>query len=390
MSSNPYVHGRRAASPTTVTMWKARYVNPHTGEISFVQTQGTPLENGAHIYTDPVHKGHLICAHCAAKVHHRKGPHGMGGNSASGHDNHFATNRGQKHGDDCKWEFPEPWESNIAYDDKRGWRIHINVPIYNEAIVTSLSGVYRRVAGGRIRTKDENLRSHKPLSVESANDVVALIEKGDVKRLTDSIVIFRNQSLSWKDFCIRYDAPSRYLALIKRMQEKKDAGAKNPETFGFFEFRTDKSHAFYRGAKPVIEAPAIVLPEKDRRGKPQNVVLKVDMRGTGDARALVAFEGYERSFMILGGLTHRRHEGPHNTTHYLTIKVASGEQIAPVVVKDLWEKVSQKTAAKGDFGLAAHTVENMVGVMTSQPAQGETPPPAQTDRGAPYLPGFEP
>ncbi len=334
------------AAGKTVTMWKARYVNPRTGEVSIVQAHGRKLEEGSSYYMPAAHKGHLKCFHCDAKVHHRDGPVALGGNSADGHDNHFATNPKQKHGDECEWEFPEPWESTTEKDKNLGWTINLNVPFFHKESVQTVGGVWGRVAGSPlIRAKTPQLRAQETKSVGSADDLIRIIQNADTDRLARSLVSFRNQPLKWSEFCLRRDTPLRYLDRIQKMQRKVSDGAKAPETFGLFEVKTvDKYYFPPRGKKSdrKINAMAVNLKEKDYRRKPQNVIVSLDLSECHDSRATVAFQGSDRSFMILGNAVYTRHQANNFTTHYFNIKITSVDQIAVVDVKDLWAKVRKK------------------------------------------------
>lgn len=362
--------GAAANNRPTVTMSKARYVSPHTGEVSVVQTRGTKLENGADYYMPAVHKGHLKCFHCDTKVHHRVGPHALGGNTADGHDDHFATNPNQKHGDDCKWEFPEAWHSDIQYDPEKGFRIHINVPVFHPDALRKVGGTYNRVAGspGIIRTNDESLRTKEPKSIGSADDIIDLIRKADIKRLSDSVVIFRNEKRKWSEFSLRRGTPSRYLDRINEMQHKIGDGAEAPVTFGLFEVNTDKEYYFpsrMKNADKKVKSLAINLEERDFRGKPQNVIVSLDLSGCHDARALVAFEGRDRSFMVLGNAVYTRHQTDTRTNHYFNIKITSVDQIAVVDVEDLWAKVRKKNGLDVLSPPATPTLSTKGDVMTS-------------------------
>ncbi len=303
-----------------IKMHTARFFNDSYGgreeRVQLFQWNMT-LEEGHIRYGSYGTHGRLVCSHCDTAIKHVKEKKSIAGGSLRERHEHFETVRGEKHADDCAWGIKPHHQKRLMVDKTKGYRIHLNLPHFSEEFNEAANGAYRRKRGFIYELADD-LKDRERVVVESARELQDFMEKADKSRLNSSMVVASNRAISWEDFYItkgNVHAMKRLLARASNRDEKASA-------FCMIEIETDRSYYILGERGKKLNPQITHLREKDLRGKKQRIDVSVNFHeaiAQHDAGAQVAFSGFERHYLVLGRVSHRRFEGDYVTIHYLNL-----------------------------------------------------------------------
>lgn len=229
---------------TKLLIPEARYIAPD-GKTLFVLPPDTPWKEQSVYYNKREHTGHLLCPCCDEPVRFRHRTESTAGSSFGGRRGHFALFPGGHHRHGCEIETRKQYVRPLNVDKTRGYRIHINTRHYSDAF-NDHAGVYGRGPDGRTAILDPDFRDREIYRINSVRDLVALLGRGEIGRLNDSKLVFRNQALTWNEFFIRADRRHnrhpRFINLLNRLE-----GAREQETYCAMVVDTDKPlHASHK------------------------------------------------------------------------------------------------------------------------------------------------
>lgn len=123
----------------------------------------------------------------------------IGGTAITGNVAHLKTKAGDTHPRGCTGVVI-PSESH-KIDDKKGYRIHLNLSTIPEYDPRS-QRLIERAPGGRVIVLDPDLKERKPLSVRAVKDLMTPMRSGEIERLEKSVVVRGNRKISWSEFMI--------------------------------------------------------------------------------------------------------------------------------------------------------------------------------------------
>lgn len=319
-------------------MNEARYTDP-AGQVQIVQLPGTVLRPGHVHYRDAEHKGSLTCRHCDIPVHFNAGCDSIAGSSFAGRAAHFKrNNRQQAHEAGCLWPLRIDADAGDSreIDDTAGYRLHLNTlkvsPAFNRA------GLYYKDENGRVKTADESLKRRETYAIKSVEDLKTFIIKADFSRIADSCVIFRNQSIGWADFFIRYGKNKhRHIDLFERLQA-------NPSALHYCAMEV-------RLAKPVYDRPGggrqacaqsrALFYQRDERGRPHFIMPRVFLDNRDDMYVRTAFER-AGDYLVLGVPRLKSVWDANVVKHFINISITDRNQVAPVSIRGLYADARKK------------------------------------------------
>ena len=308
----------------------ALYINPDTGERRKVQVPGTPLQEG-HNFFSKYEAQFLYAADGETKLrYHPQRPSG-GGSSGAGAGGYLSPEKPARK----KKAEDEPAKPRAKPERFTGYCIRINTADYSPEF-NQKSGVYEVSEHGRLSGPDIK-RKLKNFPVRNVREIVDLIRFGDTKLLANSEVVFQNNSLSWKQFCIRMGTPSRQLDLVERLQQRKPG---QEPVFALVEIRTTARHdpkpdwntkdAKKRGKVPRAPIDPVEIKNEDN-GKKTTIRYDVyidEQRADGHAKYSLHEAG---SYFVLAEVRHKQ----QGSVHYLSMKVTHESQIIAVNIENL-------------------------------------------------------
>lgn len=297
------------------TFPEARFLKPD-GTEQVVQGWG-PLREGNVRYDKYVHKDHIKCLCCNAAMRLQEGSAAAGGSSGTGRTSYFTPVK--KHEEDCIRALHRPAPVEQKIDRTKGYRIHINTRQFSSEF-NKRSGVYEVSAEGHvIAINDPDLKDREVYVVKDIQDMIALMKKADGKRLSDSKVIFGNESIDWKDFCIPFDMPARYRKLTARAITAK---GEDELPFALMEIHTTKGRVF-RGFSPQagsnIPASRIDF-GRDKRGIIREIEPSADIKNRDNTHVMWGFQD-AGTYLVMGVVRHHTFEGDRRTIEYLNVSV---------------------------------------------------------------------
>ncbi len=188
------------------------------GRVQTVQPRGTKLVDGNHYYNPHTHRALLHITEDEPVVLREPKAASRGGSSAPGLTPYFQrVTRSPKAN---KVKTPK------EIDYSKGYRIHLNTSEFSDAF-SELDGVYKVSRNGKLRLADNDLRDREAKSIVTAEDILELMQRADPKRLRDSVVVFRNRSVTWDEFFVRPQQSvghERFVKLLDRIDQIKQKG----------------------------------------------------------------------------------------------------------------------------------------------------------------------
>lgn len=308
----------------TVTMWKARFLDPFSDAPRDVQVPNMKLGEGATYYSGQYHKGHLCCAYCSAGVHYNDGSVSTLGNTAPGRKPHFVTQAHEKHEEDCLWKFREPSQSVENIDPAKGYRIHLNTLEYSD-LFNVPSGVYEK---GKI--VDPDMHGRERLVMKTARDFDMLLEKGEWDRINNSVIIHRNEKFLWDDFCIHDGKWRRIFGLLERQKERP----KDSPPVCLMQIKTDRPYSFRGYGKQEVPSRPVLMYERDERGKKQEIRTTVNIKNRHNTHVMNAFTA-PGSYFVLAPVKYKLFEGDFKTIHYFNIDLTNIEQVSEMNIENV-------------------------------------------------------
>ena len=272
----------------------------------------------------------------------QEGSAAAGGSSATGRPSYFTPVK--KHEDDCIRALHQTSPEGQKVDRTKGYRIHINTLFFSDEF-NKRSGVYEVSANGHvIGINDDDLRDREIYIVRDVEDVIALMKKGNPKRLKDSKVIFGNESADWLDFCIPFNRPHRYQKLVERAIAAK---SEDELPFALMEIRTMEGRVF-RGFSPAkgSSIPAERIPfGRDDRGKKREIEPSADVRNRHNTHVMWAFQDPDH-FLVMGVVRHNTFKGDFKTVEYLNVRIDHEGQLRKVDMENLEKEAKAAMAAR--------------------------------------------
>lgn len=320
-----------------VRMDKARYIDPD-GREQIVQASYQPLREGNVYYNKDLHKGHLKCLFCDAAVKHREGNAAICGSNFNGGRDHFCINAKQNHEDHCEWpESSQSQSHDSHYDDSRGYKIHLNVTGFMEQFNAESGRLYSRGADGKIIINDPDLKGRRPESVNSIEDIVRLIKRGDFDRLNKSVVVYHEHVLPWESFFIRYSRNSkgqhdRFVDLIERLEQKKSQPC-------LMEFNLKSGIWSQSGSSqaPCARSNAIFYGRDD--GGHKHFILPRVYLDNYDVSHAMEEAGH---YLVLGNARGRVVENAGSVAHFINISVTDRRQVVAANVNELAHRALER------------------------------------------------
>ena len=324
----------------------ALYINPDTGERRKVQVPGTPIQKGYSHFS--AYEAQFLYSEKdeSIKLRYHPARPSSGGSSGIGAGGYLSS---EKPARKKKAQNEAETKPRAKAEPFTGYRILINTadfsPVFNQK-----SGVYDVSDHGRL-TNPEIPRKLKNHTVRSVKEIVDLIRFGDTKLLANSDVVFQNNTLSWKQFCIRLGTPSRHLDLLERLQKRKP-GQEPP--FALVEIRTTGRHdptpnwnhpdPKKRGKVPRAPVdPIEITTEGGRKVTIRYDVYIDDQRSDGHAKYSIYTAG---SYFVLAEVRHKQHEGAKGIVHYLSMKVTNKDQLLLVNIENIDRDARMSPAEK--------------------------------------------
>ncbi|MCB9990896.1 MAG: hypothetical protein H6867_05905 [Rhodospirillales bacterium] len=302
-----------------IRMDEARYTDPENGDVQVVQLPGTNLRGGNIHYNEALHKGHLTCRFCDAAVHHHNGSKRIAGDNLNGASQHFHTNRGQTHGSDCAWpEINLRAEKTTAYNDHKGYKIHLNIPALRQVFKKQAGRLYVRNEEKKLINLVPDLEDRRPRSMDSLAAIIDLIKKSDTDRLRGSVVVNQGHIVPWDRFLVRHDyrgekGQQRFGGLIRALQQ----GQTGPCLMEVF---NDK--AGHKGNRRMSRPMHWYT---DDHGRDHVIVPTLWL----EERGLYPLMTREGRYLALGYPRHHAQaQGPDKVVHYLNMSIRDPAQLA--------------------------------------------------------------
>lgn len=316
--------------------------------VELVQLPGTPHRPG-HLSFDPRYHRNLHCPHCSAKVHFRAASKRRAG-SFKGPSAHFHTNPGQKH-EDCPLPERDHGNGKTKVDKSKGYRIHINT-LSHSVTFNRYSGVYRLGGHGELEIDDPDFKDMETVSIKSAEDLVDLMSKGEFKRVNDSIVIFDNSAIAWKEFMAFLQKPERYAAILRHLQFGQRATLGRPV---LIEMETAKVISGDLFSKSTLVNGKSVLISKSASGFREYVVPGIKLVHNNNT---IMGDLFNRAgkYLILGIPQLNTKDGAGHRTHFFNITVNDAQQVHFGGMDDVI-KLAKTKAGNRATRAAAHAAE---------------------------------
>jgi len=324
-----------------VTMAEARYVAPD-GREQVVQLPGTVLRDGNVRYDASVHKGHLHCAHCDAKVNFDPGSEVVAG-GLRGPSAHFQLNAKQKHSDDCLMPLRiNEGRAAKDYDTRLGYRIHLNTRDYSE-LFNDAAYPYERDENKKLILKDERLRKMEAIGVATIEDLLRVMRRGDYERLNKSVVIqCGSVPVAWPDFFIRYSrnggAEHRFIGLVESLQARRN----QPVLMEIFNEKAVYMRDLFDRAQHG-ESKRIEYAGND--GRKHVIVPRVWLDNRNDTYVTSALS-LPGAYLVLGHPRLKTVVEGGVVTHYLNVSVTDRRQIAAVNIDEIAQKARANHAKR--------------------------------------------
>lgn len=310
---------------------EARFVDPKTGAETIVQPVGTKLKPGNKYFNAADHDDHIFCVDCTAPLRFADAMTSSGGSSGVGSVSHFVAKR--PHDPECL--VPKRTVTGDApkqIDRSKGYILLIETAEFSYTF-NQRSGFYHVSEFGRRVRADDSLKDREVLTVRSVKDIVDFIKRGERDRVFDSIVVFQNNPIPWRQFCILNDKPERIAGLVERAKARK--GMEEPP-FALVEIKTtkpqyhDKKRRASDGTWGFPRAPVDpVVIGRDRAGKP--VTARFDVYRHGENTNVQHAFYAAGTFFVLGEVRHQQ----YRNEHYLSIRIDDPRQIEPVNIANL-------------------------------------------------------
>ncbi len=312
---------------------EARFVDPETGVATIVQPVGTKLKPGNKYFNAADHGNHIFCVDCTAPLRFRDREQSSGGSSGVGSVSHFVAKR--PHDPDCL--IPKraaTAEPPIPVDRSKGYILLVETAEFSYSF-NKRSGFYEVSEFGRRVRSDDSLKDREVLTVRSAKDIMDFIRRGEKERIFDTIVVFQNNPIPWRQFCILNAKPERIADLVERAKAR--TGMEEPP-FALVEIKTNKPlyHGKRRtaGGRWVVPRAPVSPVEIGRKPSGVPVFARFDVYPDAQDNTNVSHAFYEAgTYFILGEVRHR--EAKSGDRHYLSITITHPDQIAPVNIENL-------------------------------------------------------
>lgn len=313
---------------------EARYVDQKTGTETIVQPVGTKLKPGNKYFNAGDHGDHIFCVDCTAPLRFSDEAKSSGGSSGVGGVSHFVAKR--PHDPEClvpkRAATSEPPKQ---IDRSKGYILLIETAEFSYSF-NQRSGFYNVSEFGRRVRADDELKDREVLTVRSVKDIMNFIRRGEKERIFDTTVVFQNNAIPWRQFCILNDKPERIADLVERAKARK--GMEEPP-FALVEIKTNKP--LYHGKRQTVPGGRWVVPRapvspveiaRTRTGMP--IFARFDVYPDNQENTNVSHAFYEAgTYFILGEVRHKEAKGGNR--HYLSITVTHPDQIARVNIENL-------------------------------------------------------
>ena len=323
--------------PYRVLMPAAR--DARTGQI--VRLPGARVHDGEARYDSKIHKGHLLCPDCDARVHYMPAKLPGGGSNTPGSQEHFATNAKQKHDADCatgrRRLLPEH-DDHREVDKSRGFQINLN--LLSEGTRDTLRSRFGRAHGPytreghktRYRTRAEDLKKMENYPVHGAEDLVRFLRTKPMNRIQDSTVIFLDQEIQWRFFMVPYgNKGERFKLMVSHM---RDQGRRRQPVL-MEVIRQDSRSADTRiASKDIFVA-------RDEDGKASYILPAVYLDSPEVKTAMRAPGRY----LVLGEARLKTTYDPHTgTRHFLSVSVTDPSQIIQADLRQIRAENERRSA----------------------------------------------
>lgn len=317
---------------------EARYVDPKTGAAEIVQLQGTKLKPGNKYFNPHDHGAHIFCVDCTAPLRFADEQKSSGGSSGVGSTSHFVAKG--PHDPDClvpkRARTPGP---PTSIDRSKGYILLLETAEFSYSF-NKRSGFYEVSEFGRRVRADDSLKDREVLTVRGVKDLMNFIRRGEKDRVFDSIVVFQNNAIPWRQFCILHDKPERIADLVRRASARK--GMEEPP-FALVEIKTTKP--LYHGKRmiggqwKVPRAPVSPVEIGHKRsGVP--IFAQFDVFLDNQDNTNVSHALYQPgTYFVLGEVRHT--QAKTYDKHYLRISVTHPDQIEPVNIANLASEAKQ-------------------------------------------------
>lgn len=319
---------------------EARYVDPKTGAVEIVQIQGTKLKPGNTYFAPHIHGEHVFCVDCTAPLRFAGAQTSSGGSSGVGSTAHFIAKR--PHDPDCL--VPKRAATRDAptpIDRSKGYILLIETAEFSYSF-NKRSGFYEVSEYGRRVRADDSLKDREVITVRGVKDIMNFIRRGERNRIFDTIVVFQNNAIPWRQFCILKDKPERIANLVERAKAR--SGMQEPP-FALVEIETTGPQYHFKkrrasdGKRTFPRAPVDPIKiGEDAHGKP--VTVRFDIYRDSE-NTLVQHAFYvPGTFFVLGEVRHQQ----YRNEHYLSMTIPHPDQIEPMNIANL--AAEAKAAAK--------------------------------------------
>lgn len=151
----------------------------------------------------------FVCPHCKSPTagltfsFASQNPDGtirkIGGTNFLGNPAHLKNLPENVHLPECKG-IALPSESHECNEDK-GYRIHLNLKNAVDRHPRNGS-LFMRNGDGRIVILDPDLKDRESIEVSTVEKILPLLRSGQIERVKDSVVVYRNQKIAWNEFFI--------------------------------------------------------------------------------------------------------------------------------------------------------------------------------------------
>ncbi len=267
----------------TVTLDRARVKN-EDGSYTSIGLPGSQYGNGlAATYRETDHKGKLICACCPAELHYVSQSSGLVGTSHyRPRPEHFALNPGQEH--TCSKPNPAKDNERHFYNVNDGLRVHLNIPNpsgeFNDKTLYYRDGKKWRVRGDMLPSninKDE-FQEMETASVSSVSDLLDLMERGDLERLSKSYLVAGHRVIPFRDFVLRQDSAhegigsKRFQRFLQQLKRDAEGYKGLPRAV---ELNTEKTNIPFSEKLHTVDCKAIFLDRLD--DGPRFIIPHIDL-----------------------------------------------------------------------------------------------------------------
>ena len=250
-----------------ITLSRAKVVN-EDGSRTFIKLPNARYSAHDSVeYREDIHKGKLICDCCDAKVHYVSQSSGLVGSSYySPRPELFALNPGQKH--TCSRPNPNEDNERHFYDVASGLRVHLNIPNpsgeFNSRTLYSREGRKWRAQENMLPQgiNADKFQQMETVSASSISDLLDLMEKADLDRLSKSYLVAGHRVIPFRDFVLRGDASKeglgsrRFQRFLKQLNSEPNRNGGLPR---MVELSTEKSIISSKDKFPTVACKAMFL-----------------------------------------------------------------------------------------------------------------------------------